>query len=116
MGCSNSGAATETPKKAGSKKGSDMGKKGGKVEIGYLDFRGGSRGNPTRYIANYCGVNYVEKTYKCGTDEFKDVKGTIMPFGNLPYIIDGDVKLSETMAIMGYIANKWKPEVLGSTP
>ena len=39
-----------------------------------------------------------------------------MPFGNLPYIIDGNVKLSETMAVMGYIANKWKPEVIGRTP
>ena len=106
MGCSSSSDGA----------GSAPSKKGGKVEIGYLDFRGGSRGNPTRYIANYCGVNYVEKSYTGGTDQFAKVKGSIMEFGNLPYIIDGDVKLSETMGIMGYIAGKWKPEVCGRTP
>merc|ERR1719151_340534 len=36
-----------------------------------------------------------------------------MPFPNLPYYIDGDVKHSETMAIMRSICRKYKPEYLG---
>lgn len=36
-----------------------------------------------------------------------------MEFPNLPYIIDDDVKITETLAIMKYVAKKWKPELLG---
>ena len=39
-----------------------------------------------------------------------------LDFPNLPYLIDGDFKLTETIAIQMYIAQKWKPELLGSTP
>lgn len=36
-----------------------------------------------------------------------------MEYPNLPYIFDENVKLTETLAIMQYIAKKWKPELLG---
>jgi glutathione S-transferase len=36
-----------------------------------------------------------------------------MEFPNLPYLFDEDVKLTETLAIMKYVAKKWKPELLG---
>ena len=39
-----------------------------------------------------------------------------MPFCNLPYIIDGKVKVTETLAVHQYIASKYKPELLGRTP
>ena len=39
-----------------------------------------------------------------------------LAFPNLPYFIDGDVKISENLAIMEYICMKWKPELLGNTP
>jgi glutathione S-transferase len=39
-----------------------------------------------------------------------------MDFPNLPYLIDEDYKLTESMAIMKYIAAKWKPELLGANP
>ena len=51
-----------------------------------------------------------------GGDEWKAAKGEIMPFANLPYLIDGDLKISETFAVHQYIAQKWKPEILGKTP
>lgn len=38
-----------------------------------------------------------------------------MELPNLPYLFDEDVKLTETLAIMKYIAKKWKPELLGRT-
>ncbi len=45
-----------------------------------------------------------------------DVKFTLgLDFPNLPYFIDGNTRLTETSAIMKYIAKKWKPELLGST-
>ena len=34
-------------------------------------------------------------------------------FPNLPYLIDGDLKLSESEAIFRYISNKYNPELLG---
>ena len=38
-----------------------------------------------------------------------------MDLPNLPYFLDGENKVTETMAIMRYICNKYKPELLGST-
>lgn len=56
-----------------------------------------------RYLLAYCKVSYAEKTYVMGEDEWKQNKDTVMPFANLPYIIDGDAKVSETMAVHQYI-------------
>ena len=36
-----------------------------------------------------------------------------LPFSNLPYYIDGDVKLTESKSIMKYIAKKHNPKLLG---
>ena len=50
-------------------------------------------------------------------DEWMGVKFTKgLPFPNLPYFIDGDVKLTQSSAIQRYICSKWKPELLGRTP
>lgn len=40
-----------------------------------------------------------------------------LDFPNLPYFIDADgTRLTETKAIAIYIADKYKPELLGKTP
>ena len=35
-------------------------------------------------------------------------------FPNLPYLIDGDTKITETIGIMQYIAKKYRPALLGA--
>ena len=43
-----------------------------------------------------------------------NVKDTLgLQFPNLPYFLDGDLKLTETNAIMKYIAAKYGPDLLG---
>ena len=37
-----------------------------------------------------------------------------MAFPNLPYLLDGSTQVTETLAIMKYIANKHGPELLGT--
>jgi glutathione S-transferase len=39
-----------------------------------------------------------------------------LDFPNLPYFIDGDFSLTETLPIHKYIADKWKPELKGKDP
>lgn len=34
-------------------------------------------------------------------------------FPNLPYLIDGDLKLTESKAIIKYLARKWDKRLLG---
>ena len=75
------------------------------------------RGNPTRYLLEYSNVDYCEKQYVPDSGEWLTTKSSMdLDFPNLPYLIDGDFKLTETIAIQMYIAQKWKPELLGSTP
>ena len=46
-----------------------------------------------------------------------NVKPTLgMDFPNLPYLIHGDFKMTETLAIHKYLADTYKPELLGKTP
>ena len=37
-----------------------------------------------------------------------------LDFPNIPYFKDGDLAITESLAIHRYIADKWKPELLGS--
>lgn len=93
------------------------GKKSDKIIFGYWDVRGIHRGNGTRYLLNYCGANYEEKRYEFGTDQWQKAKASnFMDFPNVPYIIDGGFKINERAALHQYIADKYKPELLGSNP
>lgn len=71
----------------------------------------------------YLGVEYENEQYNHGkTIETKlqpwlDVKFHLgLDFPNMPYYIDGDVKLSESKSIMKYICKKYQPDLLGRTP
>ena len=92
MGCNSStaGAGSAPTRKAGGKN---------KVILGYLNLRGGCRGNVARFMLAHSGANWEERTYVRGSPDWGKDKPTLMPFCNLPYIIDGDIKLSETFAV-----------------
>jgi glutathione S-transferase len=70
----------------------------------------------------YCGVDYETKTYIRGAspdfskqDWLQEKKELDLDFPNLPYLIDGDFKMTESKSIMKYIASKHDPSLLGST-
>ena len=75
------------------------------------------------YILTYCGVDYETKTYERGPaptfskDNWKnsDIDSLGLAFPNLPYLIDGEVRLSESKSIMKYVASKYDPDLLGRT-
>jgi glutathione S-transferase len=98
-----------------------------KPVLGYWSVRGLAA--QLRYMLKYAEVDFEDDLYPQVFDEnatgynrwngdawwtVYDKKGLEMP--NLPYFIDGDVKLSMSSAIARYICAKWKPELLGRTP
>ena len=89
--------------------------------LGYWKIRG--LASQIRYEMVYLGVDYVEDQYEQGDgpgfdrSSWTSVKESLgLPFPNLPYLIDGQVKMTETNAIMRYLATKHGPELLGKTP
>ena len=94
-----------------------------KPELGYWKIRGLAA--PIRYQLAYCGVDFKDTEYEQlvkpegGFDmsAWTDVKYKMdLDFPNLPYFIDGDVNVTETLAIHRYISNKYDPKLCGSTP
>ena len=91
------------------------------LTIGYWKIRGLAAG--IRYQLAASGVqDYEMVEYEQGEGpEFSratwmDVKPTLgLAFPNLPYLIDGDHSMTETAAIHKYLADKYKPEFLGTT-
>ena len=88
--------------------------------FGYWNIRAFDRGNVNRYIFAYAGVDYEDKRYdfignKAEWGE-QDKQGLGIDFPNLPYIIDGDFKLTESAAVTVYICDKWCPALMGTTP
>ena len=92
-----------------------------KPTLGYWAIRG--LASQIRYQLVYLGVDYQEDIYTQGdAPEFSracwtDKKETLgLTFPNLPYYIDGEMRLTETLAIMKYICNIYGPELLGKDP
>jgi len=87
--------------------------------LGYWAIRGLAQ--PIRLLLEYTGENYKEDLYVCGdAPEFDRTNWTSkketlgLAFPNLPYLIDGDLKLTQSMTIMRYIARKHN--LAGTTP
>ncbi|KAM7538954.1 hypothetical protein Aperf_G00000052731 [Anoplocephala perfoliata] len=78
--------------------------------IAYWNIRG--LAEPIRLLLHYLGVEYDEKVYNFGPppgnsrEEWLSEKFKLgLDFPNLPYYIDGDYKLTQSSAIMEYIAD-----------
>ena len=83
------------------------------MELGYWGIKGAAE--PIRWLIAFLGLPVKEYNPSSPDDWFvlkKDHMG--MDFPNLPYLLDGDFKISETCAIPFYLANKaGKPELFG---
>ena len=86
--------------------------------LGYWKIRGLAQ--QIRYMLTYLNVEFQEQIYELKLAEpmcFKvwtDKQDSIgLDFVNLPYFIDGDYKLTESGAIMKYIAAKYDSKLLG---
>lgn len=87
--------------------------------LGYWKIRGLAQ--PIRLLQEYLGLEFEDIRYECGPapdysrKAWEDVKPTMgLDFPNLPYYIDGDVCLTQSSAILAYIAEKHN--LGGSTP
>ena len=90
-----------------------------KPKFGYWYIRGLAQAQRT--LLHYTNTPYEEVTYLQGDgpefsrQEWLDVKFTLdLDFPNLPYYIDGDFKITESCAILRYIADK--NNLLGKDP
>lgn len=79
--------------------------------LGYWKLRG--LGNAIKFLLEYVGDEYEEKVYNYGpAPEYslsewlsdKDNLGLLLP--NLPYYIDGDIKIVQSNSILRYIGRK----------
>ena len=91
-----------------------------KPQLGYWKIRGLAQ--PARYLLAYAGVEYENVMYELGDgphyrkDSWLEAKQTLsLNFPNLPYMIDGKVRITESSAIYRYIVNKHCPDLAGKT-
>ena len=90
--------------------------------IGYWSIRGLVLPYAGSQLA-YSGVKYETVAYNPGVNysnaEWLKVSTQNQQgfeFPNLPYLIDGPFKLTESLVIHMYAADKWNPELLGKDP
>ncbi|XP_026340397.1 glutathione S-transferase Mu 3 [Ursus americanus] len=79
--------------------------------LGYWDIRG--LAHAIRMLLEFTDTSYEEKQYTCGEapdydrSQWLDVKFTLdLDFPNLPYLMDGKNKITQSNAILRYIARK----------
>jgi len=88
------------------------------AKLGYWDIRGLAQ--PIRLLLAYKNATYEDKLYSCGPPPDFDKSGWLkekftlgLDFPNLPYYIDGDVKITQNLAILRYLGRKYN--LVGST-
>mmetsp|Transcript_143208 Transcript_143208/g.249771 ORF Transcript_143208/g.249771 Transcript_143208/m.249771 type:complete len:243 (+) Transcript_143208:72-800(+) len=89
--------------------------KGGKIEIGYWAIRG--LGAPLRMMCTYGGVEFTDYQVSDPKDWFGSKKEEIKakcPIANLPYLIDGDVVVTQSNACFLYLGDRFG--LNGKTP
>ena len=92
-----------------------------KITLGYWKCRGLAQ--PIRYLLEYTEHPWEDVLYEQGDppnysiESWLQVKNTLgLDFPNVPYLIDGDVKITEQNAMMLYICHSYAPELLGESP
>ena len=83
--------------------------------LGYWNYPG--RAQHIRLLLAYSRIPFTEKVYDTANpDEWyqQDKKMMGMDFPNLPYLIDGDYKISESQNIINYIGHLIKEIVPNS--
>jgi len=95
-----------------------MAEQQGKVLLGYWAIRGLAQ--PIRFLLEYTGTPYEERRYQQGDAPDYSIKEWAaekynlgLDFPNLPYLIDGDIKITQSNAILRYIARRANPALLG---
>eukprot|EP00826_Nyctotherus_ovalis_P029465 TRINITY_DN2328_c0_g1_i8.p1 TRINITY_DN2328_c0_g1~~TRINITY_DN2328_c0_g1_i8.p1 ORF type:complete len:228 (+),score=43.57 TRINITY_DN2328_c0_g1_i8:155-838(+) len=90
------------------------------IILGYWNIRG--LAEPIRMLMHHLNVKYKDEFYETGPapdfnrDSWLKAIPTLgLEFPNLPYFIDGAVKLTESDAILRYLCNKYEPKLLGTT-
>ena len=74
--------------------------------LGYWAARGTVQ--PIRYLLKYAGVDFNDKRYDLDNrDSWFSVKTNLgLEFPNLPYYTDGDINLTQSVAILRYLGRK----------
>ncbi|OMJ71888.1 hypothetical protein SteCoe_29804 [Stentor coeruleus] len=92
----------------------------GKPILGYWRIRG--LAEPIRYMLKHIGIDFEEQIYTQGQgpdfsrSQWINARDNLgLSFPNLPYLIDEDLRISESRAIIQHLLQKHKPEFLGTT-
>ncbi|GFY59209.1 glutathione S-transferase [Trichonephila inaurata madagascariensis] len=73
--------------------------------LGYWNIRG--LAEPIRSLLHYKKVDFEDKRYVSGTDEWSNDKFNLeFDFPNLPYYMEGDVKITQSTTIIRYLGHK----------
>ena len=88
--------------------------------LGYWHIRGLAEG--IRYLLDYLNVDFDDHPYIQGpapdydaSSWYSNIEGLHMDFPNLPYLVHGDLKISETQAIYDYISSQYGPALCGES-
>ena len=89
------------------------------IEFGYWHAK--ARAHYIRMLIAYLGLEVNEVTYKTpqewGQKKQELAKSDHCPFPNLPYLVDGEIVITETVAICKALVLKAsRPEMFGKTP
>lgn len=71
-----------------------------------------SNAGRSRWMLEECGVPYAYEIVDLRDDAQRAAFAEVFPGCKIPYLIDGDVRLSESMAINFYLAETYQPELV----